>query len=61
MESARVWTWQTATRRTVMGSVVIGPHGLIVIPEDDYYCGVMSPEDAVELARAILDRFAPHK
>lgn len=62
MTMDRVWTWVSASGRREQGHIVIGPSGgLIIVPEDDFYTGVMDPTEAVELARAILDKFGASK
>lgn len=39
------------------GYVELKSDGLHVVPDDDYYSGVIAPKDAIELARSILAQF----
>jgi hypothetical protein len=43
--------------RLRQGFVVVGPTSLSVEPEDDYYGGDIAPDEAVKLARAILEEY----
>ena len=63
------WAWSSAVKYAGGGArhdkpqnhgeLILDEEGLSVHPDDDYYWGVIAPEKAVELARAILARFAP--
>jgi hypothetical protein len=48
----------THPRPRALGSLHLTDEGLSVEPNDDYYAGTIAAEQAVELARAILARFA---
>lgn len=51
------WVW--GCQNHSKGVLSLAEEGLRVLPEDDYYVGIIKPEQALELANAILQRFRP--
>jgi hypothetical protein len=63
----RTWKWSSDLvfagggarhpKPSQLGELRITDEGLSVEPDDGYYAGTLPPEQAIELARAILQRF----
>lgn len=56
MADREILSWDTG-RGTWGGVISVQADGsLLIAPDDDYYTGVLPPDQAAELARAILAR-----
>lgn len=62
-----IWRWWQPTTpaqkrvgghdRNFMGAITLEPDGLGFLPDDAYYHGQLSREEALDLARAIIEQF----
>src|SRR6185295_6145663 len=58
----KTWHWRQPPSNpkndpVEVGVIALVEEGLRVVPEDDYYYGHLSREEALELARAIIEKF----